>query len=195
MGHDISKEPLKAKKQIGFMPEDVVLYDRMSAREYLDFVGRMYEMPADLIEARKEELLDLLDLDGNKLMEAFSMGMRKKAALASAIIHSPPIIILDEPFSGIDATTGSKIRQALMKMVSDGHTVFFSSHVLEIVERISKEIGIIHNGKLLTCGSIEQIREESGCKVDATLEDVFLTLVGAKEYEVPAGDTGVEGEA
>jgi len=192
LGYDISKDPLQAKKQIGFMPETVVLYERMSAREYLDFVGRMYEMPSGLIQKRCEELLSMLDLDGNKLMEAFSLGMRKKAALAAAIIHSPPIVILDEPFSGIDATTSSKVRQTLKNMVDEGKTVFFSSHILETVERISREIGIIHQGKLLSCGTLDEVRRDAGCGPDSSLEDVFLTLVGAKEIDMSGSLTTPE---
>jgi len=183
MGFDIEKEPLEAKANIGFMAEDVILYERMTAREYLNFVGHMYQLPDDLIKARSEELLGMLELDANKYMGAFSMGMKKKASLAAALIHKPPVIILDEPFSGIDATTGSRIRATLHDLVADGHTVFFSSHVLETVERISKEIGIIHNGKLLSVGTLDKVREDAGCPPGTPLEEVFLVLVGAKPRE------------
>ncbi len=191
LGHDIAKQPIQAKSRIGFMPEDVVLYERMSAREYLHFVGSMYEIPSDEIKTRSDELLGMLDLDGDKFMGAFSLGMKKKAALAAAFIHRPPIIVLDEPFSGIDATTGSRIRRALNDMVADGHTVFFSSHVLETVERVSSEIGIIHNGRLLSCGTLDEVRTDAGCGPDTNLEDVFLTLIGAEDSkEMECQDSG-----
>jgi len=179
LGHDVEKEPLQAKALTGFMPEEVVLYERMTAREYLSFVGRMYLLPGEVIEERTRDLLGMLDLDGSKLMGAFSLGMKKKAALAAALIHRPPVVILDEPFSGIDATTASRVRTALGKMVADGHTVFFSSHVLETVERISSEVGIIDKGRLLAVGTLPQIKTAAGCDSSATLEDAFLRLVGA----------------
>jgi ABC-2 type transport system ATP-binding protein len=115
-------------------------------------------------------------------MGAFSLGMKKKAALAAALIHLPPVIILDEPFSGIDAMTGSRIRAVLNDMVGQGHTVFFTSHVLETVERVSREIGILHKGKLLAVGTLPAVREAAGCPEGSSLEDIFLKLVG--------GDTG-----
>ncbi len=180
-GFDISKEPLEVKDRVGFMPEEVVLYERLTAREYLDFVGRMYGMDPAYLDQRREDFLKLLDLDGDKYMGAFSMGMKKKAALAAALIHLPPVVILDEPFSGIDATTSSRIRTALNDLVDRGHTVFFTSHVLESVERVSREIGVIHKGKLLAVGTLPEIRETAECAADASLEDVFLKLVGANE--------------
>jgi len=183
MGYDIAKDALNAKANIGFMPEEVVLYERMTIREYLDFVGHMYQLAPAEIKPRGDELIEMLDLDASKYMGAFSLGMKKKAALAAALIHKPSIIILDEPFSAIDATTGSRIRTALNQMVNEGHTVFFSSHVLETVERVSREIGIIHNGKLLSVGSLEKVQEDAGCSKGTPLEDVFLVLVGAKTVE------------
>ncbi len=180
-GFDIEKQPLEVKARVGFMPEETVLYEHLTAHEYLDFVGKMYGMEEYAIRKRSDELLKLLDLEGNKFMGSFSMGMKKKASLAAALIHRPPVIILDEPFSGIDATAASRIRAALNKMVDEGHTVFFTSHVLETVERVSREIGVIHKGKLLASGSLASICELSGCSPGASLEEVFLTLVGTRE--------------
>ncbi len=183
MGHDIAGDSLKAKANTGFMPEEVVLYERMTTREYLDFIGHMYQLPEVKIKNRSTELIEMLDLDASQYMGTFSLGMKKKAALAAALIHKPPLIILDEPFSAIDATTGSRIRAALNQMVAEGHTVFFTSHVLETVERVSSEIGIIHNGKLLSVGSLEHVQKDAGCGKGTPLEDVFLVLVGAKSVE------------
>ncbi len=182
-GFDIGKEPLEVKARVGFMPEEVVLYERLTAREFLDFVGQMYSMHPKLLVDRREDLLKLLDLDGDKLMSTFSMGMKKKAALAAALIHRPPVVILDEPFSGIDAITSSRIRNALNQMVKSGHTVFISSHVLEQVERASDEIGIIHKGKLLAVGTLDEIRTTAACNEGASLEEVFLKLTGAVDSE------------
>ena len=180
-GFDIEKQPLEVKKRVGFMPEETVLYERLTASEYLDFVGKMYGLDRKTIDRRSYDLLKLLDLEGDKLMGAFSLGMKKKASLAAALIHSPEVIILDEPFSGIDATTASRIRTTLNEMVDKGHTVFFTSHVLETVERVSRRIGIIHKGKLLATGTLDAVREQAACDKTASLEDVFLKLVGSGE--------------
>lgn len=179
VGYDISKEPLKVKRNVGLMPEETVLYERLSAREYFEFVGQMYALPSKNIETRTKELLELLDLDPDKLMGTYSMGMKKKASLGAALIHEPQVIILDEPFSGIDASTSARIRTTLNNMVDNGHTVFFSSHVLETVEKVSRELGIIHKGKLLACGTLDSIRRDASCGENASLEEVFLKLVGA----------------
>ncbi|MFH1676948.1 MAG: ABC transporter ATP-binding protein, partial [bacterium] len=182
-GYDVSKEPLSVKARVGFMAEETILYERLTGREYLEFVGMMYGMDKKNAIERRESLLGLLDLDGNKFMGSFSLGMKKKIALASALIHNPPSIILDEPFSGIDATTGSRIRKVLGEMVSKGHTVFFSSHVLETVERVSREIGVIDKGRLLAVGSLMEIKEKAGCDPNASLEEAFLSLVEGKPGE------------
>ncbi|HDS29490.1 MAG TPA: ABC transporter ATP-binding protein [Firmicutes bacterium] len=179
-GFDISKNPIEVKERIGFMPEEVTLYERLTAGEYLEFVGQMYGMNPKFIRERIKYLLELLDLDNIKYMGTFSLGMKKKAALAAALIHLPPVIILDEPFSGIDAMTGSRIRAVLNEMVADSHTVFFSSHVLETVERISTRIGIINKGRLLAEGTLQEIRQAAGCPDDWGLEEIFLKLVGAE---------------
>lgn len=181
VGYDISRDPMEVKRRVGLMPEETFLYERLSAREYLEFVGNMYGLSAEAIRFRTKDLLALLDLDPDKIMGTYSLGMKKKASLAAALIHDPPVIILDEPFSGIDASTSSRVRATLNEMVDNGHTVFFSSHVLETVERVSREIGVIHNGKLLASGTLDTIRKNASCPDTASLEDVFLKLVGSGE--------------
>jgi len=180
-GFDISKAPLEVKARVGVMLEEPVLYERLTAREYLTFVGQMYGLEKEEITRQINLLLELMSLEGDKFMGAYSLGMKKKAALAAALIHKPKVIILDEPFSGIDATSASRIRKFLNQLVSLGHTVFFSSHVLETVEKISTSIGIIHQGKLLATGTLDEVREKAGCSDNASLEEVFLRLVGAGE--------------
>jgi ABC-2 type transport system ATP-binding protein len=180
-GFDVERQPLEVKKRVGFMPEETVLYERLTATEFLNFTGKMYGMNERLIERRSRELLKLLDLEGDKFMGAFSLGMKKKASLAAALIHDPEVIILDEPFSGIDATTAARIRGTLSEMVDKGDTVFFASHVLETVERISRRIGIIHKGKLHASGTLDEIRALAQCDPHSSLEEVFLKLVGSQE--------------
>lgn len=184
-GYEITKQPIEVKRRVGFMPEETVLYERLSAREYLEFVGKMYGLSDEQVRLRTKDLLTLLDLDPDKFMGTYSLGMKKKASIAAALIHDPPVIILDEPFSGIDASTSSRIRAALNDMVNNGHTVFFSSHVLETVERVSRAIGIIHKGKLLATGTLDFIRKEASCPENASLEEVFLKLVGSGEVLQP----------
>jgi len=180
-GFDVEKNPLEVKKRVGFMPEETVLYERLTATEFLNFTGKMYGMEDRAIDMRSLELLKMLDLEGDKFMGAFSLGMKKKASLAAALIHDPEVIILDEPFSGIDASTAARVRATLNEKVDKGNTVFFASHVLETVERISRRIGIIHKGKLHASGTLAEIRALAECSPDASLEEVFLKLVESRE--------------
>jgi ABC-2 type transport system ATP-binding protein len=180
-GIDIWQQPLQAKQRIGVLPEGLNLYERLTGREFVRFVGSMYGLPADLVEQRASELMQLMDLDGDadKLIVDYSTGMRKKTALAAAIIHSPRILFLDEPFEGIDAISGRAIRSVLQQLRTRGTTIFFSSHILEVVERLCTRIGVIAGGRLVAEGSIAQLRELAQAGEDATLEDLFIHAVGA----------------
>ena len=184
-GYDIATQPLEVKARVGFMPEEPALYQRLTGREYLDFVGRMYGLKAEAVKERRDWLLKLLDLDGSKFIGTYSHGMRKKVSMAASLIHRPPVVILDEPFSGIDPTSASRVRGVLNEMVGDGHTVFFSSHVLETVERISGEIGVIHQGRLLASGTLREVLSQAGCAETASLEDAYLNLVEGREVLGP----------
>lgn len=183
-GFDISSDPIEVKKRIGVMLEEPIFYERLTGLEFLEFLGQLYGMERDRIIDRRKFLMDLMQLEGNKLIVSSSLGMKRKLALAGALIHEPPVIILDEPFSGIDAPTVVRIRRMLNELVEKGHTIFLSSHQLDTVERLSREVGIIHEGRLLATGSLDALREQAGLGPDASLEDVFLKLVGIEE--VPA---------
>jgi ABC-2 type transport system ATP-binding protein len=180
-GIDIWQQPLQAKQRIGVLPEGLNLYERLTGREFVRFVGSMYGLPAELVEQRTSELMQLMDLDGDadKLIVDYSTGMRKKTALAAAIIHSPRILFLDEPFEGIDAISGRAIRSVLQQLRTRGTTIFFSSHILEVVERLCTRIGVIAGGRLVAEGSIAELRELAQAGEDATLEDLFIHAVGA----------------
>jgi ABC-2 type transport system ATP-binding protein len=180
-GIDIWQQPLEAKQRIGVLPEGLNLYERLTGREFVRFVGSMYGLPADLVEQRTGELMQLMDLDedADKLIVDYSTGMRKKTALAAAIIHSPRILFLDEPFEGIDAISGRAIRSVLQQLRTRGTTIFFSSHILEVVERLCTRIGVIAGGRLVAEGSIAELRELAQAGEDATLEDLFIHAVGA----------------
>jgi ABC-2 type transport system ATP-binding protein len=157
------------------VPEDLALFDNLTAREYLTFVGRMYLLPRDTIRSRIDELLPLLALDNEekKLTLEYSHGMKKKLALAAALLPNPDLLFLDEPFEGVDAVTSRAIRDLLVAYVARGSTVFLTSHVLEIVERLCTHVGIIVKGELVEQNSLEAIRQGS------SLEDRFLQKAGA----------------
>lgn len=171
------KEALEVKRRMGVVPEDLALFDNLNAREYLTFTGRMYLLPRDTIQTRIDELLNLLGLqnDEKKLALEYSHGMKKKLALAAALLPNPDLLFLDEPFEGVDAVTSRVIRDTLAAYVTRGSTVFLTSHVLAIVERLCSHVGIIANGVLVEQASLEEIRQGK------TLEDRFLEIVGADQ--------------
>ncbi len=170
-------EAIEVKKQIGVVPEELALFDNLTGHEYLTFVGRMFLMPKATIRERIDELLTILALQdvGRKLTFEYSHGMKKKLALAAALLPNPELLFLDEPFEGVDAVTSRVIRDLLAKFVSRGSTIFITSHVLEIVERICTHVGIIADGKLVEQTSLDALRQGS------SLEQRFLEKVGSTE--------------
>jgi ABC-2 type transport system ATP-binding protein len=170
-----SREALEAKSRMGVIPEDLALFDNLTAREYLTFVGRMHLLPRDTIRSRTDELLPLLGLEDEekKLALEYSHGMKKKLALAAALLPNPDLLFLDEPFEGVDAVTSRVVRDLLKGYVARGSTVFLTSHVLDIVEKLCTHVGIIVKGVLVEQASLEAIRQGS------TLEDRFLEKAGA----------------
>jgi ABC-2 type transport system ATP-binding protein len=169
------RESLEAKARVGVIPEDLALFDNLTGREYLTFVGRMHLLPRDIIRGRIDELLPLLGLENEekKLTLEYSHGMKKKLALAAALLPNPDLLFLDEPFEGVDAVTSRVIRDLLAGYVTRGSTVFLTSHVLEIVERLCTHVGIIVKGRLVEQASLEEIRR------GGSLEDRFLERAGA----------------
>jgi len=182
-GVDVWKEPLRARSLMGVLPEYLNLYERLTGREFLVFAGHMYGVPQTDIQRRSEELLRVLTLteDANKLIVDYSVGMRKKIALAAAILHRPEVLFLDEPFEGIDPISSRVIRDILHDLRLRGTTIFFSSHIMEVVERLCTRVGIINQGILVAEGTLQELRERaSGEDKDATLEEIFLNVVGAR---------------
>jgi ABC-2 type transport system ATP-binding protein len=182
LGLDFQAHPVDVKRQIGVVPEGMGLFERLTGIEYLRFVGRMYGLDRAITEKRTEELLDFMQLaDREKTLIAdYSHGMQKKLALAAAVIHGPRILFLDEPFEGVDALAAGALKALLGRMTERGVTIFLTSHVLEIVERLCSHVGIIHKGRLVAQGSMEELRAgvpgEAGEK--KTLEQIFLSIVG-----------------
>jgi len=181
LGYDVEREPVEVKRRIGVLPEELALFDRLTAREYLEFVGRMYGMRKKVIGPRSDELLDLMDLGDarKKQVVDFSHGMKKKLALCSALIHEPQLLFLDEPFEGIDAVASRLIKDLLASLVGAGVTIFLTSHILEIVEKLCDHIAIIHQGRLVAQGSQEQLRHD--VPGAGSLEELFLSLVESDE--------------
>jgi ABC-2 type transport system ATP-binding protein len=187
-GVDVWKEPLRARSLIGVLPEYLNLYERLTGREFITFAGHMYGLAKVDIQRRTEELLHVLDLaeDAGKLVVDYSVGMRKKVALAAAIIHRPEVLFLDEPFEGIDPVSSRAIRDILHELTRRGTTIFFSSHIMEVVERLCTRVGIINRGVLVAEGTLQELRERArgsgtdGSEKDATLEDIFLNVIGAR---------------
>jgi ABC-2 type transport system ATP-binding protein len=166
---------LQAKGKIGVIPEDLALFDNLTAREQLTFIGRMYLLPKETTRSRIDELLPLFGLENEekKLTLEYSHGMKKKLALACALLPNPDLLFLDEPFEGVDAVTSRVIRDMLAGYVARGSTVFLTSHVLEIVEKLCTHVGIISKGKLVEQEALEELRQGS------SLEDRFLEIVGS----------------
>ena len=188
LGRDLSVEPLEVKRRIGVVPEDLNLFERLTGAEMLAFTGRMYGMPKAEIAQRAPELLDLMDLrnEPRKLIVEYSHGMKKKLCLACALIHRPEMLFLDEPFEGIDAIASRTLKDLLSRLTARGLTVFLTSHVLEIVERLCSDIGIISQGKLLAVGSLDELRKGIKLEDDGqqaapiSLEEYFIHVVGGE---------------
>jgi ABC-2 type transport system ATP-binding protein len=193
LGADLTQNSAELKRQIGVVPEGMALFGRLTASEYLRFVGRMYGLDKATTLQRTTELLEFMNLadEQKKLITDFSHGMQKKLALAAAVIHGPRVLFLDEPFEGVDAIAAGTLKSMLQRMIARGATIFLTSHVLEIVERLCTHIGIIHRGQLVAQGSIAALRARSlppprpGEEAPQqpsnplTLEQIFLEIVGA----------------
>src|SRR5882724_10666447 len=161
LGRDMEREPLEVKRRIGVVPEDLNLFERLTGAEMLTFTGRMYGLRKEEIADRVPELLQLMDLkdEPKKLIVEYSHGMKKKLSLACSLIHRPEILFLDEPFEGVDAIASRTLKDLLSRLTERGLTVFLTSHVLEIVERLCSDIAIIAQGKLLASGSLNELRK------------------------------------
>jgi ABC-2 type transport system ATP-binding protein len=178
LGIDLAADPIAVKRQIGAMPEDMALLDMLTGPQYLRFVGRMYGMPDALIDGRREELFDKLDLAvAPKLLLAdYSFGMKKKVALCAALIHAPRMVFLDEPFEGIDPVTSRTIKDILHSLQQSGVTLVLTSHILEVVEKLCPLIAILDEGRLKGFGPLEELRRGG-----ESLEQLFVDLVGGAQ--------------
>jgi ABC-2 type transport system ATP-binding protein len=183
LGMQLPAESLEIRREIGLVPDDSLLFDYLNGPEYLEFVGRLYGLARPLAQERGAELLSLFQLADNKrkLIGEYSKGMRKRIAMAAALIHRPRLFLMDEPFEGVDAVGARLMKDILLEQVQHGATVFLTSHVLEVVERLCDRIAIINKGKIVTQGTIDELRQQSQSGAN-TLEEIFVNIVGAERY-------------
>jgi ABC-2 type transport system ATP-binding protein len=176
LGLPMPEQALAVKGRIGLVPDETLLFDHLTGLEFTEFVGRLYGLDRSVARERSRELLALFELDGEpgKLIGDYSKGMRKRVAMAAALIHRPELFLLDEPFEGVDAVGARLMKDILLDQVRRGATMFLTSHVLEVVERLCDRVAIIHDGRLVTSGTMAELRTGS-----ETLEDVFVRVVGA----------------
>jgi ABC-2 type transport system ATP-binding protein len=188
LGVDPLADPVTVKRRIGVVPEDLALFDRLTGVETLRFVAEVHGLDEAVARDRARDLLRLMDLSssGSTLVTDYSHGMRKKLSLAAALLPAPRLLFLDEPFEGIDAVASRQIKDLLQSFVVRGGTIFLTSHILEIVERLSTHIGVIVDGRLVAQGSIAEVR--AGAAGSATLEELFISLVGGDRREPVALD-------
>lgn len=183
-GFDILSQSIQAKAVTGLVPDTPVLYKKLTGRELVRFVGELYSVDRKTIEKRIGDLLELLDMTENAddLIETYSHGMKQKTSIMAALIHDPDVVVLDEPTVGLDPRSARVVKDVLRALCGMGKTVFMSTHILEIAERVCDRVGIINQGKLAAVGSIEDLRSKSKAGL-VSLEDVFLELTGGPEEQ------------
>ncbi len=179
-GIDALADPAAAKRIMAWLSEEPMIYDKLTPLEYLEFIAGLWGVDADQAEQRAHELIGWLGLEGhaNERCEGFSKGMRQKVALAGALVHEPKLIILDEPLTGLDASSARQVKQVLRDHVTAGCAIVMTTHILDVAERMADRIGIIARGKLIAEGTLDELRGRTGA-VAASLEDTFLELVSA----------------
>jgi ABC-2 type transport system ATP-binding protein len=190
-GFDVQAEPVQVKQRIGVVPEGLSMYERLTAFEQVELVGRLHGLSRGELDRRIPPLLEALGLQesANKMILDYSAGMRKKTAMACALIHAPEVLFLDEPFESVDPISTRAIKNILRDMVTQrGTTVFFSTHVMELAERFCDQVGILNKGSLVARGSIPELRQRAGLSEAAPLEDVFLQSVQAEAAGLPDED-------
>src|SRR5207253_7957608 len=162
-GYDVTLEPREVKRRVGYLAETPYLYPKLSGREFLSFMAGLYEVPAAFARQRASRLLSLFELAdrADELVETYSHGMRQKLALAGAMLHEPPVLFLDEPTSGLDPRSARLVKDLLVALVERGHTVFLSTHVLEIAEHLCHRVGIINEGSLVATGTLDELRTQA----------------------------------
>ncbi|WP_223067312.1 ABC transporter ATP-binding protein [Paenibacillus caui] len=181
LGTDIAGDSMDYKRKIGYVPEIAEIYDTLSAQEYLTFIGQLYGMREDDADRRSRYLMEILglkDVFGSRV-SSFSKGMKQKVLLISSLLHNPDILFLDEPLSGLDANSVMVVKEILALLAEQGKTIFYSSHIMDVVEKISSRIILINGGRIVADGSFVELKEQNH---EGTLEDIFNQLTGFNEH-------------
>jgi len=181
-GYDICKEPVNTKKLIGYVPDIPYLYHLLTGREYLTFIADMWQISEQNKKTNIEKNLELLGLkeQADLLIDKYSQGMRQKIALAGALVHEPKLLVLDEPLTGVDTIVAKNIKDIIINFARQGGTVFFSTHLMEVAERLCTRIGILAKGQLIAVGTLNELRKQGNLNESETLEDIFLQLMKDK---------------
>ncbi|HUT55532.1 MAG TPA: ABC transporter ATP-binding protein [bacterium] len=184
-GHDLDKEPVAAKSVVGFIPDRPYLYEKLTGEEFLKFMAGLYGVDGNGVASRITDLLRFFDLTDwrRELIESYSHGMKQRLVMASALIHQPKAIIVDEPMVGLDPRGAKLLKEAFKKLASEGVAIFMSTHTLEIAEQMCDRLAIINEARIIAEGTVEELRRRAEEKDGAHLEDIFLSLVGAEDMK------------
>lgn len=180
-GHNMEREPIAAKALLGYVPDEPYLPEKLTPREFFQFIGGLYRLPGAQVRQRGDDLLHLFDLHehANELIGGFSHGMRQKTALAGALLHDPKVLFLDEPTVGLDPRSARLIKDILRQLAARGTAVFLTTHILEIAERLCDRVAIISGGRVIAAGTLNELRQGT---TGRSLEDIFLALTGGADY-------------
>ena len=181
-GEDISKGSIEYKKKIGYVPESAEMYDTLTAQEYLTFIGELYGIDFDIVDNKAQRLLSLFGMSEvyTDRISSFSKGMKQKVLIIASLLHNPDILFFDEPLSGLDANSVMVFKEIITELAAQGKTIFYSSHIMEVVEKISDRIILINDGQIVADGTFSQLQEKSS---EGSLEDIFNQLTGFNQYK------------
>lgn len=187
LGQDISNGNIEYKKKIGYVPETAEIYDSLTAREYLTFIGELYGLDYESVDKKAQKLMKILGIEEvyDSRMTSYSKGMKQRVLIISSLLHNPDILFWDEPLSGLDANSVMIMKEILSELVAQGKTIFYSSHIMDVVEKVSNRIVLINNGQVAADGSFDELKHKSK---EGSLEDIFNELTGFKEYKSIAED-------
>ncbi|HEY8443836.1 MAG TPA: ABC transporter ATP-binding protein [Clostridia bacterium] len=183
-GYDIKRDPINAKRSIGFVPDNHVIYEKLTGREYINFMADIYKVDLAERKRRAERYLEMFNLtkDVDNQISSYSHGMKQKICVIGALIHNPPLWVLDEPLTGLDPQSSYELKNLMREHTKQGNTVFFSTHVLEVAEKLCDRIGIINKGKLILEGTMEEIKAMGG--KDESLEQIFLKITNPNNVQI-----------
>ncbi len=185
LGQNTAHENIEYKRKIGYVPETAEIYDNLTAREYLTFIGELYGMKNEVADNKAEKLMKSFKIGEmyDSRMSSYSKGMKQKVLIISSLLHNPDILFLDEPLSGLDANSVMVVKEILAQLALQGKTIFYSSHIMDVVEKISNRIILLDDGEILADGSFDELKDQ--CK-EGSLEEIFNQLTGFDEHQAIA---------